>query len=297
MIELMCLKEESEKMESENEQRAEVNKIIPFSNVDGPGNRLAIFFQKCNIHCLYCHNPETINKCINCMECILGCPTNAIKGVDGNIHYDIRTCIECDQCISICKYFSSPRTRSYTTLELFKIVESYRNFIRGITVSGGEPTLEWEFIAELFKMIKWLNLTCFVDTNGFFDKDEIEELIKVTDKFMVDIKAIDKLETLCDCKMKNNLENLKYLLGLNKVYEVRTVIIMDYLDVENTINRVADILKFYPEVIYKLIRVHPTGLDSSHKEMIIEKLPSEEYMRNLEMKVKSLGVNKVELIL
>ena len=37
-----------------------VNKIIPFSNVDGPGNRLSIFFQGCNFDCLYCHNPETI---------------------------------------------------------------------------------------------------------------------------------------------------------------------------------------------------------------------------------------------
>ena len=37
-----------------------INKIIPFSNVDGPGNRLSIFFQGCNFDCLYCHNPETI---------------------------------------------------------------------------------------------------------------------------------------------------------------------------------------------------------------------------------------------
>ena len=41
-----------------------VNKIIPFSCIDGPGNRTAIFFQGCNLKCTYCHNPETINKCL-----------------------------------------------------------------------------------------------------------------------------------------------------------------------------------------------------------------------------------------
>ena len=42
--------------------KARVNKIIPFSSVDGPGNRTAIFLQGCNINCLYCHNPETRDK-------------------------------------------------------------------------------------------------------------------------------------------------------------------------------------------------------------------------------------------
>ncbi|MGL5951492.1 MAG: 4Fe-4S cluster-binding domain-containing protein, partial [Cetobacterium sp.] len=41
------------------ELKAKINKIIKFSNVDGPGNRMAIFFQGCNFNCEYCHNPET----------------------------------------------------------------------------------------------------------------------------------------------------------------------------------------------------------------------------------------------
>ena len=53
---------------------ARINKIIPFSNVDGPGNRMAIFFQDCPFSCLYCHNPETINECINCGKCEKVCP-------------------------------------------------------------------------------------------------------------------------------------------------------------------------------------------------------------------------------
>ena len=78
-----------------------INKIIPFSSVDGPGNRVVIFLQGCNISCLYCHNPETINTCINCGECIETCPTEAISiGIDGRIVWNEKKCIDCDEVTS-----------------------------------------------------------------------------------------------------------------------------------------------------------------------------------------------------
>lgn len=290
---LMYLKEDSGKMEN----KAVVNKIIPFSNVDGPGNRLAIFFQGCNINCLYCHNSETINKCNHCLECIPGCPTGAIKASKGHVVFDEKLCTECDQCIKTCKYSSSPRTREYTVDELFDYIDGFKAFIRGITVSGGEPTLYADFIAELFKKVKPLGLTCFVDTNGFFDKNQITALIEETDKFMVDIKAIDQIETLCGTKMNQNIDNLKYLLTKDKVYEVRTVITMDYMDVENTLQTVASIIKDYPEVIYKIIKVHATGLREEQKEKLKDAIPPEEYVRQLAEQVREIGVQKIELIL
>lgn len=279
------------------ENKAIINKIIPFSNVDGPGNRLAIFFQKCNINCVYCHNPETINNCINCMECIPGCPTFAIKNAYGKVIFDEKLCIECDQCIKVCKFNSSPRIKEYGIKELMEIIESYKPFIRGITVSGGEPTLQADFIAELFKGVKLLGLTCFVDTNGFFNKTEISKLITETDKFMIDIKAVKHLEKLCGARTEDNIENLRYLLKENKVYEVRTVIVLDYLDIENTLDVVANIVKNYPEVIYKLIRVHSSGLTPSQKSRIKDKIPNEEYMKVLAHRIEKIGVKRVELIL
>jgi pyruvate formate lyase activating enzyme len=290
---LMYLKEDLGKMEN----KAVVNKIIPFSNVDGPGNRLAIFFQGCNINCLYCHNKETIKKCSHCLECVPGCPTGAIKAVNGQEVFNEKLCTECDQCIRTCKYSSSPRTKEYSVDELYEYINGFKAFIRGITVSGGEPTLYADFITALFKRVKPLGLTCFVDTNGFFDKEQIAALIEETDQFMVDIKAIDQIEALCGTKMKHNVDNLKYLLKKNKVYEVRTVITMDYMDVENTLQTVASIIKDYPEVIFKLIRVHTTGLRDEQKEKLKDSIPSEEYVRQLAEQVKALGVQKIELIL
>ena len=59
-----------------------VNKIIPFSSVDGPGNRTAIFLQGCNFNCQYCHNPETIHLCGHCGVCVGACPTGALDWKD-----------------------------------------------------------------------------------------------------------------------------------------------------------------------------------------------------------------------
>ncbi|MDF2530605.1 MAG: hypothetical protein K0Q65_186 [Clostridia bacterium] len=279
------------------ENKAVINKIIPFSNVDGPGNRVAIFFQGCNINCVYCHNHETIRKCIHCLACIPGCPTGAIKEIDGKVVFDEKLCTECDQCIKTCQYSSSPRTKEYSVEELVEYIDGFKVFVRGITVSGGEPTLHADFITELFKRVKPLGLTRFVDTNGFFEKEQITGLIEETDKFMVDIKAVDQLDKLCGTTMKHNLENLKYLLEKDKVYEVRTVITKDYMDVENTLHTVASILKAYPEVIYKLIRVHATGLRDEQREKLQNSIPSEEYVRQLAEQVKEIGVQKIELIL
>jgi pyruvate formate lyase activating enzyme len=97
--------------------------------------------------------------------------------------------------------------------------------------------------------------------------------------------------------MSNNLANLIYLLKLNKVYEVRTVVVLDNMDVENTVLRTAEILKDYPDVSYKLIRVHSHGVSKNNKENIKDKIPSEEYMHRLSEKINEIGVNKVELIL
>ncbi len=65
--------------------KAVVNRIIPFSSVDGPGNRTAVFLQGCNIDCRYCHNPETRGFCRNCGVCADSCPAGALSMEDGKI--------------------------------------------------------------------------------------------------------------------------------------------------------------------------------------------------------------------
>ena len=115
---------------------APVNKIIPFSVVDGPGSRSAVFFQGCDFHCAYCHNPETIGLCAHCGACVSVCPAGALENREGKIAWDPAKCCGCDACIHVCPHSSSPRIRQMTTDEVLAELKTALPFIRGITVSA-----------------------------------------------------------------------------------------------------------------------------------------------------------------
>ncbi|MBO5496276.1 MAG: radical SAM protein, partial [Oscillospiraceae bacterium] len=130
---------------------APVNRIIPFSNVDGPGNRTAIFFQGCSFNCLFCHNPETIHLCSGCGACVEKCPAGALRfDGAGQVVWDSASCVQCDTCIKLCPHDASPKIRWMTVEEVMKEVRRAAPYIEGITTSGGECTLQNEFLIELF---------------------------------------------------------------------------------------------------------------------------------------------------
>ncbi|MCU9808168.1 4Fe-4S cluster-binding domain-containing protein [Paraclostridium sp. AKS46] len=132
--------------------KAPVNKIINMSFIDGPGCRISIFLQGCNMECIYCHNPETQNICFSCKECIDVCKAGALT-FEGKIKYDKNKCINCDECIGVCKKFASPKITYYDTTELFNYINKYKNLIDGITFSGGECTIYSDFIVEFADII------------------------------------------------------------------------------------------------------------------------------------------------
>lgn len=290
-------------------KRAKINKIIKFSNVDGPGNRMSIFFQGCNYNCLYCHNPETINLCDSCGICIDSCPVGALSMVDSKVCWNKKICVNCDRCIDICEKNSSPKTMDYSVDELLDEIKKVRGFIRGVTVSGGEATLNYKFITKLFKEIKKLGLTTFVDTNGSLDLEEdiYSEFVCVTDKFMVDMKVWDE-------KIHNNLtgsgnikviKNIKFLGELGKLYEVRTVIVPDFLKNLETVTKVSHLIgeinsknQLDEDIIYKLIKYRQIGVKKEilRGELLDIVSPKDEMMERLSKLVKNNKVEKVIII-
>ncbi|EJT6171316.1 YjjW family glycine radical enzyme activase [Clostridium perfringens] len=269
-----------------------INKIISFSCVDGPGNRMVIFFQGCNFKCLYCHNPETINKCISCGKCVENCEVGALSISDGKVIWDEEECISCDKCIKLCEHMSSPKLKEYSVEELVKKIEKDSFFIRGITVSGGECTLNSEFLIKLFREVKKLGLTCFVDTNGNTKLDD--ELINLTDKFMLDVKSIDEKENIWLTKSSNKLvlENLKRILELDKMHEVRTVIAKG-LNSEKTVDEVSKIIG--DKCRYKLIKYRPFGVREEGIKVHGTISPEDSYMN--ELKEKSIANGCIDTII
>ncbi len=264
-----------------------VNKIIPFSNVDGEGNRTAIFLQGCNYNCLYCHNPETINRCNNCGVCVSKCEYGALEQVDGVVKYNRDKCVNCDACIASCKRNSSPKIVPMTTQDILKELEKTKYFISGITVSGGECTLQSDFLIELFREVKKMGLTTFIDTNGSAPIYKNKELLEVTDKAMIDLKAFDSNENKMLVGLSNEevIENIKQLGAIDKVYEIRTVVVPEVLNNIYTVDMGSKLLaSINPNIIYKLIKYRPLGV---RQELIKSSVPTQQYMEEL----KEIAIN------
>ena len=259
--------------------KAPINRILSFSNVDGPGNRSVIFFQGCPLRCLYCHNPETINQCINCKKCVGHC--DALSVHDDKGVWDKSRCTQCDNCIKVCKHLSSPKINWMSTDDIVQEIKKVKPFIRGITVSGGECMEHPEFLLELFGKVKQLDLTCFIDTNGCYDFKLYPKLLSLTDGVMLDVKAYDSAFHQ-QLTMKDNamiISNLHYLIQSDKIYEVRTVLVNNYSrQNEHTVREVAAIIK--NNCRYKLIKYRPYGVRlKALSKMGNLELPDEEIKR------------------
>lgn len=279
--------------------KAVVNKIIPFSSVDGPGNRTAVFLQGCNINCKYCHNPETRAICIGCGKCVETCPAGALeKNAEGKIVYHSEKCVQCDTCIHVCPNDSSPRTALMTPEECYQKVKKQIPFIRGLTVSGGECMLRPDYLEALFRLAKEDGLNTMIDSNGTIPFWEHPELLEVTDGVMLDIKAFDTKEhvIVTDAGNENVLKNAVYLAEQKKLFEVRAVIVPDLYDTKRSIQNMAEFLSPYlkiQEFRIKLIAYRPMGV---REEYAHYQVPGNDYLEELAEILRTYGFKDIIII-
>ncbi|HAX72103.1 MAG TPA: YjjW family glycine radical enzyme activase [Firmicutes bacterium] len=273
-----------------------LNKIIPFSSVDGPGNRTAIFLQGCNFDCVYCHNPETINHCINCTYCVSACSVFALSlnREERRIIFDASQCIECDACTNKCHRNSSPKVNTTSAYNIINDIKNYRPFIQGITVSGGECTLQAEFLIELFTKAKALGLTCFIDTNGSTDLSAQKELMSLCDGVMLDVKVWDNATHQKYIKANNEMviKNLDFLVNCGKLYEVRTVVVPELFDNEETVREVSLRISQH-NIRYKLIKYRHLGVRKNNLNL---QTPTDEQMQHLKTIANNHNVNELIIV-
>lgn len=172
---------------------ATVSRWLPFSCVDGPGNRLVLFLQGCNFRCPGCHNPHTIGLCDHCGDCVPGCPSGALTLIDGRVRWQASLCTHCDRCLDACPRSASPKTHQMSVAEGLALLRRYGPLLTGITVSGGEATTQLPFVVALFAAIKaapdLAHLSCLLDSNGSLGETGWQRLLPVLDGAMIDLKG------------------------------------------------------------------------------------------------------------
>ena len=202
--------------------------IQRFSTHDGPGIRTTVFLKGCNLHCFWCHNPESLipvpqlqvfpEKCIGCGSCVDVCPVKAhlIEGETKVFKRDL--CRHCGKCADSCYSGSLVLTGEKKNVsEIMQIVEQdslyYENSKGGVTFSGGEPLLSDSFLIDLLKASRSRSFHTAVDTALNIDWSKIKKIIPFTDLFLVDFKHPDTVAHRHATGVDNTLilENLKKL--------------------------------------------------------------------------------------
>ncbi|WP_164977475.1 YjjW family glycine radical enzyme activase [Ancylomarina salipaludis] len=252
-----------------SELQANISGIIKSSVIDGPGNRMVIFFQACNLNCLYCHNSHTIGLCNLCGLCVQNCPTQSLKIDASNkqIIHNASTCTHCDNCLKNCPENSSPFYKKMTVEHLISEIEEVKDFISGITVSGGEVMLQSEFLKQLFISIKThpeLNhLSILVDSNGNIDENRWNQVLDWVDGFMLDIKAYssDVHKKITGHTNEKILNSIRYLDSKNKLSELRLVLVPGYNNSKEEIETISGFMQsLSPEVRKVLIKLRKHGI-------------------------------------
>ncbi len=257
-----------------------------------------IFFQGCPFNCLFCHNPETIRLCRSCGLCVGKCPAGAL-GFDenGQVVWDGLKCAQCDTCIKLCPHNASPKIRWMTVEDVMAEIRRAAPYIEGITTSGGECTLQNEFLIELFTEAKKLGKTCLIDSNGSFDFEKDPRVLNVSEGVMLDVKAVGQVwsDELISHPREVVLHNLDYLLSVGKLYEVRTILFPGRdRENEETVRYVAEHIG--SRCFYKLIRYRPYGVREAYQKLLGEDETDAEYAERFAALARSLGAEKAYVV-
>jgi len=144
-------------------------------------------------------------------------------------------------CPLRCQYCHNPDTwklsegKEYTSDEVLAEILKYERFIKrgGVTISGGEPLMQKDFLLEILKKCKSKNIHTAVDTSGYVKNiDEYKDVIDNTDLFLLDIKSIDEniYEDLTGVKLEYTKKFLEYLKDINKKVWIRYVLVPGLTD-------------------------------------------------------------------
>ncbi len=189
-----------------------------YSLHDGPGIRVTIFMKGCPLSCWWCHNPEGISPY---PETVL--MTNKVGEMEFQEYEEAG--------------------KFYSIENILEILERERIFFRysggGVTFSGGEPVMQFDFLKEALKACKTNGYHTAVDTAGYSSAENFKALIPFTDLFLFDIKHLDEKVHMKYTGVSNAgiLDNFRILLDSGRDIMIRIPVVPGFNDDEDHLNR------------------------------------------------------------
>lgn len=223
-------------------KKALISNIQNYSTKDGPGIRTTVFFTGCNLKCVWCSNPELIepgikvmyfeNRCRRCGKCAETAVNNSIILTESGCEIDREKCTNIEECIEVCPYEAYEKSGYEISVQ-----DLYNKLIRdkiffeqsggGVTFSGGEAGLQYEFLSEIGTELQKDNIHTALDTAGLITWEKLEKAINSMNMVLFDIKAYDSRLHRKYTGAGNELilENIKKTADKNKELIIRMVIV------------------------------------------------------------------------
>lgn len=256
--------------------------IQKFCIHDGDGIRTNVFFKGCPLRCLWCHNPEGLsrqpslmfykNRCTACGRCLAQCPARS-RMPDGTIALDRTKCTLCGQCVQLCLQNANERMgKTCTAEEVFEEVMQDRIFYEssggGITLSGGEPSMQPDFALALLTMAKEAGIGRAMETCGIGSREFYEAAAACQTVFLYDLKCMDSARHRALTGVENGriLENLQNLFRLGADVILRIPLIPGCNDSTEDLQNLSDFLiKNKGKYRYaEIMPYHTMGTGKSH---------------------------------
>ena len=224
--------------------------IQKFCIHDGDGIRTCVFLKGCPLRCIWCHNPESLDKspvlsfnkqkCSSCGRCVAVCSARAIE--NDVLKIDREKCLKCGKCVHSClnnanELIGKEMTVKEVLYEVLKDKIFYDTSGGGLTVSGGEPSYQPEFTLELLTLAKENGISIAIETCGIGSREFYEKVANLGATILFDIKCIDSVrhKELTGSDNAHILSNLQYLMGRNTDIIIRLPLIPDCNDSEEDI--------------------------------------------------------------